>query len=66
MMDPPPPDFSVFIVSGRGLNLERGVLSGERGSKDRSSLQVTSFYGSGQFYTGFLYTHKGTQTSSHR
>lgn len=48
-------DFSVFIVSGRGLNLECGVLSGERGSKDRGSLHVTCFYGAGQLYAGFLY-----------
>lgn len=48
------PDFSVFVVSCRRLNLELDELPGKRGSKDGGRLHVAGFYGSGQLDAGLL------------
>lgn len=62
------PDIIIFIISGRGLNLECDLLSCKRGSKDWSRLHITCFYSTGEFYTHFLYRwiHTSTHTHIHR
>lgn len=54
------PDFSVLVVLGRGLDLKRRVLLGERGSEGRGGLNVPGLDGSAQLYAGVLCTENVT------
>lgn len=59
------PDIMIFIVSGRGLNLECHLLSCKRGSKGWSGLHITCFYSTAEFYTRFLCRWIHTNTHTH-
>lgn len=48
------PDFSVFIICCRGLNLQLDELSGERSGNDGGRLHVTWFYGLRQVHASLL------------
>lgn len=61
----PTPDFIIFIVSGWGLDLERGVLLSKCGSKGWSRLHITCLYSVAELYTRFLYRWH-TQRNTHK